>query len=165
MRRKNKIVSLTLFLLLGFILSPVFGAEKSKKSKVDLSAGMQTPGTVKMIWDYKDQLGLSDSQVSDIKDTINGFQKNVIQFRSKLQVTELDIQDLLQKKADLTAIKTKLSESAEIQVDLRMADIETARKIDSILTPDQIKKWRAIQKKEATRENPSSSRRASPERP
>lgn len=163
MNLKHKVVSLAAVLLLGSFAVPCFAMEKSKKTMAPSSA--QSPSGVKMIWDYKDQLGLTEAQVSDIKDAINGFQKEVIRLRSKLQVVELDLQDLVQKKSDITAIKTKLAESADLQVNIRLADIETARKIDSILTEEQVKKWRDVQKKEISRESSMTPKKASTKNP
>ena len=101
---------------------------------------------VKAIWDYKSELGLSDAQVSGMQETLHQFQDKMIQLKAKLQVSELNVQDLLSKQAPMTDVRTQLEKSAEIQVDMRVADIETAQKIEGALTPDQLAKWRAIQK-------------------
>ncbi len=121
------------------------GATSGSNSQASPNNGQQN---VRMIWDYKTELGLTDEQVAGIKDAITGFQKEVVELRAKFQVVEIDLQNLIQKKADLPTVKAKLQESAAIQVDLRLADIETARKIDDILSPEQAKRWREIQQKE-----------------
>ena len=134
---KKLIVALFCIGMLGFA-----GASAWAQGK----ATAPQPTSVKTIWDYKTQLGLSSTQVNDMKAALRDFQKQLITLRASLQVSELNLQDLLQKHADLDTVKTQLQKSADIQVDMRIADVETARKIEGVLTPDQLTKWRAIQK-------------------
>lgn len=145
------LIGLTLLLPFSFVRS----AEKPKKTETQASAPQQAPrNPVKMIWEYKEELGLSDSQATDMKGAFDSFQKESLRLRSKLQVSELDFQDLLEKKADIDTIKQKLTEIADLQVQMELANIETARKIDGVLTDDQTNKWKEIQKKEASRPQP-----------
>lgn len=134
--------------LVFFLVRPVASADKPSD---DVKKDAPVQSVQKMIWDYKEDIGLTDAQVTAIKEAISAFQKEVVRLRSKLQVVELDVQDLIQKKGKITLIKTKLKESADLQVEVRLADIETARKIDGILSAEQTKKWKEIQKREVSR--------------
>lgn len=153
MGKMRKQFASALVVLLGVSLFSGFAATKKKPAAVPVPAAVVAPQPVKMIWDYKTQLALSDTQVNDIKGAINNFQQQVLQLRQKLQAVEGDIQDMIQKKADMNALQAKLNESAGIQVQLRVADIQTARTVDGVLTAEQTTKWKAIQKKEASRAN------------
>jgi len=138
-----------IFMTVGFI---GYAAETKRTSPAPVPM-RPPPASVKMIWDYKQDIGLTDTQLDEIHQSYNEFQKQLIQLRSKIQVSQLDLQDLLDKKADLTVIKDKLTEIAGLQVDYQLLDISTSRKIEGILTPDQYKKWRAILVKETERIN------------
>lgn len=139
------------FLGAGSALADTPATTPASNSAPAVSAAAPTTATnpavkVKAIWDYKSELGLSDTQVSGMQETLHQFQDKMIQLKAKLQVSELNVQDLLSKQAPMTDVRTQLEKSAEIQVDMRVADIETAQKIEGSLTPDQLTKWRAIQK-------------------
>ena len=51
------------------------------------------------------------------------------------------------KKVVFSFAKKKLTEISQVQIDMRMLDIETARKINKVMTPEQLAKWRDIQAK------------------
>lgn len=131
-------------------------AEEAAPPPASSSADVAPPSSqgrgLKMIWDYKKELEMSDGQEAGIKEAIQNFQKNVGDLRKKLEGTEGAIQEMIQKKGDMAAIKAKLQESADLQVELRMLDIETARKIDDILTPYQLGLWRKIQQRELAKQ-------------
>lgn len=98
----------------------------------------------KTILDYKAELGLSDDQAERLRQAMTEFEKDMFRLRSKLQVSEVDLLDLLQKDAELNVIKAKLQESALLQADMRFATIEADRKIGAILTSEQAAKWQEM---------------------
>jgi hypothetical protein len=108
----------------------------------------QTPpvkGIVKTIFDYKQELNLSDKQEQDIKTILTGLSQEVRVTRAKLTLIDVEATDLIKKDGDLELIRKKLKDAADIQVDLKMADIVATRKINQVLTPEQLKKWRSLQ--------------------
>jgi len=142
-------------IVLSLLCAMSFFGLQAKAQDANMSAPKGSAG-VKMIWDYKKELEMSDGQVAGIKEAIENFQKQVLDLRQKLQATEGDIQELIQKKGDMDAIKAKLQTSAELQVQLRVLDIQTARKIDTILTPYQLNLWREIQQREVAKQQQAS---------
>ena len=48
-------------------------------------------------------------------------------------------------EADLKQIRAKLQEIADLSVESGCADVEASRKINAVMTPEQLKKWRSIQ--------------------
>lgn len=103
---------------------------------------------VKTIFSYKKDLAMTDEQEKSMKDLLTGLQKDLIEKRAKLNVIEIELRQMLVDRAELKQIKTKLDESAALQASMRYADVETSRKIEGVLTAEQLKKWREIQAKE-----------------
>lgn len=102
---------------------------------------------VRTIWDYSSQLGLTKDQQAGLKKAVSDFQTQLTTLRGQLRDNEAAVQESISKGSDIDSIKTQMEKSAGIQVQMRLADIETARKIESVLTPDQLKKWHDIQRK------------------
>jgi uncharacterized membrane protein len=100
---------------------------------------------IKTIFDYKQELNLTDRQEQDIKTILTDLNKEVRITRAKLTLIEVEINDLIKQEGDLEQIRKKLKDAAEIQVALKMADIAGTRKIHKTLSPDQLKKWRELQ--------------------
>lgn len=144
-------------LLLGATLQ--FGVAKDANKETNttttnptMTAPVNQPQTrntqpVKRIWEYKDELSLSNDQVKNLKNTVEGLNTNLVSLRNKWMAVEQEINQLQVKNAELGQIKTKLQESAGIQVEMRYTDFETARKVMNYLSPEQVTKWRDIQKK------------------
>jgi Spy/CpxP family protein refolding chaperone len=101
----------------------------------------------KTIADYKKELGITDKQLQDIVAVLNGFKSTVDTEQKQLLADEQDFQKLIASHADLATIKAKLQQIADLRVKVRLVDVETSRKIEGVLTPEQLNKWRAIQAK------------------
>ena len=101
----------------------------------------------KTIFDYKAELTLTDDQVKKIKEDLADLDKEVRVFRARLTLLDVDLQKLMEKEGDMTEIKKKVTEAYEIQASIKIADLETARKINGVLKPEQLRKWREIQAK------------------
>jgi len=100
-----------------------------------------------MIWDYPKELGLSDSQAKQIKSLFAQLQKELGTLQKKMVANEMQIRGLIAEEAPLDEIKAKVRKVSDIQVDARMLDIGFSRKINALLKPEQIERWRAIQAK------------------
>ncbi|MEW6283000.1 MAG: hypothetical protein AB1758_30585 [Candidatus Eremiobacterota bacterium] len=107
----------------------------------------EQPRKIKTLVDYKQELGLSDQQIQDVVATLNQFKTELEAYQQKLVAAEKDFQKLLEQHADLEAIKAKLRESADLRFQIRYLDVVTSRKVEAILSPEQMSKWREIQKK------------------
>lgn len=105
----------------------------------------------KTIFDYKTELNLTNDQVNKIKEHIANLDKEVRVSRAKLIIIDADVQNLVQKEGDMNEIKKKVREAFDIQASIRIADFEASRKINDVLKPDQLKKWREIQAEAASK--------------
>lgn len=109
--------------------------------------GQQQQQAGKTIFDYKAELNLTDDQVNKIKQDLADLDKEVRVFRARLTLIDVDLQKLMEKEGDMNEIKKKVNEAYEIQASIKIADLETARKINGVLKPEQLRKWREIQAK------------------
>lgn len=107
-----------------------------------------TPGAqpkVKLIWDYDKELGLSAEQIDKMKKAVGALQKNLLILRVKKTAAELELRKLNEEGGAAAKVKAKLGEIAKIEADMRFIDLETAKKINTILSKEQLTKWRTLQ--------------------
>jgi hypothetical protein len=114
---------------------------------------------VKTMVDYKTELSLSDDQVKAIQEALKAFQVTIIEQRKLLVQYEGEYANLVAEKAPLEQIKQKLRQVTDTNFNLRYADVLTSRKVESILTAQQLSRWRQIQAKVRT---PSQSKSTAP---
>jgi len=138
---KVTVIVIAVFLMVGFGAAFAQQAEESPRQQT----------AVKTIFDYKADLNLTDDQVKKIREQLSALDKEVRVLRARLTIADVDLQGLLEKDGDINEIKKKVKEAFDIQASIRIADIEAARKINGILRPEQIKKWREIQAEAASR--------------
>ncbi len=98
------------------------------------------------ILDFKDELKLSNEQVEKAKKIIEEFGEKAKPLKEKIVAQDKQIRQLLEKGADLKEIREKIKENFSLRADLLIMDIESGRKIDGLLTPEQLKKWKEIRK-------------------
>ena len=106
----------------------------------------------KTIFDYQKEIGMSDKQVEDMKGLMTEFQKVLGEKSTQLTALRQELATMIQDKKDVPLIRQQLQKIADIQVDASIFDVETSRKVDAVLTADQLAKWKALQetfKKEA----------------
>lgn len=132
---KVTVVVIAVFLMVGF------GAAFAQQAE-EVTRQQQA---VKTIFDYRAELNLTDDQVKKIREHLSALEKEVRVLRARLTIADVDLQSLLEKEGDITEIKKKVKEAFDIQASIRIADIEAARKINGVLKPEQLKKWREIQ--------------------
>ena len=115
----------------------------------DKTAAPQTaqPGdeTRTLIYEYKAELGLTDKQEGDLKKILGDYQNYFAEKNKKLAPLQAELGEMIKRKDDIKKIRKQLEKMSVIQVDANCFDIETSRKVDSILTPEQTAKWNAIQ--------------------
>jgi Spy/CpxP family protein refolding chaperone len=113
-----------------------------------LKGGAAAPsGEVKTIFSFKKEISLTDDQENKIKAILYDDQSLLTSYRSKLSVLGSELSEMISKKENMKVVKSKLEEISKVQVEMTCRDIENSRKIDAILTPDQIEKWKAIKEK------------------
>jgi len=97
------------------------------------------------IFDYKAELNLSDAQIMKMKEMIDELNKENRLTQARRALADAELQNLIEKEAEIQQIRTKLREASEISIAGRIADIEYARKINAVMSSSQLKKWREIQ--------------------
>lgn len=132
---------MTRFLLLLLLLTGAARAQEPQQPQ-------QRPRTMV---DFRDELKLSKQQVTDIVTALKRFQDDGTTGRLKLMAAECETAALIQRHADLVDIKDSLKQLTDLRYDLRVLDVETSRKVESILSPDQYAKWQAIQVRERSK--------------
>lgn len=140
----RKITAIAATLLLGLSVN-VLAAEKQKPASAPEAATAQKQ-EARSIFSYKKELGLSDKQEADIKKFIADLQNTFTEAAKKINSLRQELSQMLQDRVDLKVIRRKIENIAKIQVDNTYQDIEISRKIEGILSSDQLKKWRDIQK-------------------
>jgi Spy/CpxP family protein refolding chaperone len=110
-------------------------------------AGNNQNGEVKTIFSFKDEIGLSDDQETKLKALLYDEQGLINADNDKLRTLGGELDQMIQSKQAMSDIKSKLEEISKVQVDVNYINIQYSREVETILTPDQIGKWKDIQKK------------------
>jgi len=128
--------------LVCMLASPCF----AQAPAAGVGGNSQNP-EVKTIFSFKDEVGLTDDQESKLKVLLYDEQTTVNAHNDTLKGLGAELSKLIESKAEMSLIKSKLEAISKIQVEVSCINIEDARKIETILTPEQIEKWKDIQKK------------------
>ena len=102
---------------------------------------------VQTIFSFKSDLGITDDQELKLKALLYDEQSFLDTNNATLKSLGAELNKMIDKKDDMQLIKSKLEEVSKIQVEVSYRNIQDARTIETILTPDQLEKWRDIQKK------------------
>ena len=97
---------------------------------------------------HEQEIGLTPDQVTKLKDIQLNLDKTRIKSEADIQVAERELKALTDdEKSDLKAIESKLKQSEDMQVALRMTSIKTRRDVMALLTPEQRAKEKAEHEK------------------
>lgn len=103
--------------------------------------GMMHSGTghlIRHLLKHEKEIGLTADQVTKLKDIQLNLDKARIKAEADIQIAERELNALTDnEQSDLTAIETKLRQSKDLQVGLRMTSIKTRRDVMGLLTPEQ----------------------------
>ena len=103
----------------------------------------------KTIFSFKAEIGLTDEQENKIKALLFDGQTLMKSYRDQLNALGTELARMINSDEDVSLIKSKLTEISKIQVEVSCYNIEFARKIKGILSPEQLKKWEEIKKEHA----------------
>lgn len=93
---------------------------------------------------HEKDIGLSADQVTKLKDMQLNLDKNRIKMEADIQVAERELKALMEdEKSDMGAIESKLKQSEDVQIALRLTSIKTRRDAMALLTPEQRAKQQA----------------------
>ena len=109
-----------------------------------VSAPAQNLGA-KTIFDYQKEIGMTDEQVAEMKSLMTNFQKVLGEKGTELNALRQELSVMIQDKKEVPLIRKQLQKIADLQVDASCFDVETSRKVDAVLTPAQLAKWKALQ--------------------
>jgi hypothetical protein len=104
---------------------------------------------VKTIFSFEKELGLTEDQKNKIKAMLFDTQQILGTSRKKVETLSTDLNRMIKNKEKVEAIRKKLEEIFKIQTDSLCVDIENGRKVENILSAEQLKKWNNIKEKEA----------------
>ena len=97
---------------------------------------------------HEKEIGLTPDQVAKLKDIQLNLDKTRIKAEADIQVAERELKALTDdEKSDLKAVESKLRQSEDMQVALRMTSIKTRRDVLALLTPEQRAKEKAEHEK------------------
>lgn len=102
---------------------------------------------MKTIFDFQQEIGLSDRQIEDIKKIIEDLQKSFENKAKDLQEMREALTVMLKEKKDLKVIRKQFEKIAAIQVDSSIKDIDASRKIEAVMSKEQFGIWKDIQVK------------------
>lgn len=102
--------------------------------------------TKKALWDYHKELGLTDKQIAELKTTVSELNAFVRAQQERLKPLEAQLNDQIRKDASIDLVRATMKQIADVQIEIRLADVKSSRKISAVLSAEQKKKWRDIQK-------------------
>ena len=100
---------------------------------------------VRSLWDYEQELGLTPHQVAAMKQLVTRLATRIETMKQRVIEIDQEATKLLQSEAPLDELRARMMEAARLQVEMRIADVETSRQINDLLKPAQLSKWRSIQ--------------------
>ena len=107
----------------------------------------QGAGQVKTIFSFKNEIALTDGQELKLKALLYDEQALGDVNNNTLKTLGTELGKMIDEKADMRRIKSKLEEISKIQIEVSCRNIEDSRKVEKILSSDQLVKWKDIQKK------------------
>jgi Spy/CpxP family protein refolding chaperone len=91
------------------------------------------------------RLDLNEQQVGQIKIVMLGVRTTAESCGMRYNAEAQALHDALTKQAPIEEIRSHMESMAKANIDVDIANIEAARAIEKILTPEQLKKWRDLQ--------------------
>lgn len=100
----------------------------------------------------KDELGLSDEQVTKLRALKSETEKQAIQSKADLEIVRIDLHDLLSRdKVDVKAVDGKIEKMGELQTKMHKAHFHAKLDAKNILTAEQLKKHQEMKGKHGMR--------------
>ena len=96
---------------------------------------------IKEVLEMKDELGLSNEQVSKLRALKSQTEKRIIRIKSDLEILELELQDLLQdNKVNVKAVDSKIEKIGELRTEMQKVHVHVRLDAQKVLTSEQLKK-------------------------
>jgi len=101
--------------------------------------------TRKSIFEFKQELSLTDKQETNLRDIVTKLQDYLTKKQKELSGLRVELNKMIADKAGLGQIRAKLNNMGRIQADATYEDIVSTRAIEKELTEAQLSKWRSMQ--------------------
>ncbi len=96
------------------------------------------------------ELGLSKQQIEKIKDLKFSTDKEVVNLRSQMELKEIDLREELSKDSpDMNRVKNLIKAKHSIMADMELSKVKEYIGVKSIMTPEQVKKFKEIIRRRA----------------
>lgn len=96
---------------------------------------------------FADELGLTEEQVTGIKEKQFKTEKEAIELRSKIQIARLELRNSMQSdNPDENAIKQKIKEISKLRSNLLFTKVQSRLELRNILTSEQLEKLKELRK-------------------
>jgi Spy/CpxP family protein refolding chaperone len=142
--RKNYLSLCLLTAVIIFFLS-VFACSQDQP--------VQNTEQPKMIYEFNKELNLTSDQINKLKAVSTEYQQNALVYQRNSMYLSKEFNELIQQNAGIDALKYKLQQIADFKVEIDINEIILSRRINSILTKEQLDKWKNIQKDFSDRSN------------
>ena len=130
-----KILGLAFILLFSLLVIYAYSQEGGKRGSAQ---GRKT------ILDFKDELKLNDRQVKEIEKLLQVYFKKEQEMLGKIREKETKLTKMLNSGGDIKEVKKLAREIYCLRGELRAEELETAKKIDGVLSEEQRKRWKEI---------------------
>lgn len=97
------------------------------------------------IYEYKKELGLTDTQEKSLKNLISEFQTYAVNKQKTLSELRTALNRMIQERADLDKIRANINAISRIQAEIFYQEVVNNREIETELTGTQLGRWRSIQ--------------------
>ena len=106
-----------------------------------------TSHKARTVLSFAKELNLSTDQRAKITQTLSDLRRQLVACQERNGSLQKALNELLRAQAPLSQVRQKFEEIAANEVEAKMADIGTARKIQEVLTAEQFERWKGIQVK------------------
>ncbi len=138
MKTTKIILALGLFLLITACITNNSYSQKFYKSH---------KSTFFHIERYADELGLSDEQLTTLKEKRSVTEKQSIELNSQIQIANLELRELLDSEnPKIDEIKKKIEQIGKLKSDLSFTKVKGQLEFKSVLTSEQLKKLKVLKK-------------------
>jgi len=94
--------------------------------------------------EFREELKLSEQQVSDLESIMLSLRKSEIRAEANLRVAEIELEELLRaERVALNSVKSKLEKIATLHAEVKFLHIKAEQEAKEVLTEEQRKRFRA----------------------